>query len=73
MNQKELKKHRALIQQIGTAALIEMFEITKGAISQWRLKGIPKARLMYLELRRPELFVDSTKPASSKQPPREQL
>ncbi|MDP2758915.1 MAG: hypothetical protein Q8O64_00725 [Sideroxyarcus sp.] len=73
MNDEELKKHGALINQIGTPALITMFGISKGAISQWRHNGIPKARLMYLKVVRPELFVESTKPASSKQPPKEKL
>lgn len=73
MNDRDLKKHKALISQIGTVALIEMFDVTKGAISQWRHKGIPKARLMYLELRRPDLFVESKKSTSSKQPRKEKL
>ncbi|MFH2134461.1 MAG: hypothetical protein ABII81_04685 [Pseudomonadota bacterium] len=71
MNEEELKKHGALINQIGTPVLTTMFGISKGAISQWRHNGIPKARLMYLELVRPELFVEATESTSSKQPHKE--
>lgn len=67
MDNKELEKHRQLIDQIGTAPLMEMFEISKGAVSQWRSNGIPKARLMYLELIHPELFVVPRKANSTKQ------
>lgn len=73
MDSKELKKHQALIELIGTPALMEMFEITKGAVSQWRTSGIPKARLMYLELHSPELFVDFNKSKSSSQPRKEKV
>lgn len=71
MDSKELKKHRALIEQMGTVPLMAMFDISKGAISQWRSNGIPKARLMYLELSHPELFSDSPKSKSLKQPRKE--
>jgi hypothetical protein len=73
MDSKELKKHQALIERIGTPALMSMFEITKGAVSQWRTNGIPKARLMYLELHSPELFVDFNKSKSSKQSRKERV
>ena len=73
MDSKELKKHQALIEQIGTPALMELFEITKGAISQWRTSGIPKARLMYLKLHSPELFVEFKKSKSTKQSRKEKI
>ena len=71
MDSKELKKHRALIEQMGTVPLMAMFDISKGAISQWRSNGIPKARLMYLELSHPELFSGPPKSKSLKQPRKE--
>lgn len=71
MDSENLKKHKALIKLLGTSALMELFEVTKGAISQWRQNGIPKSRLMYLELKRPDLFVESKKSTSSKQPRKE--
>ncbi len=36
--------------------MAEIFQLTTGAVSQWRTSGIPKARLMYLKLLRPDLF-----------------
>ena len=40
----------------GTCAVASICEVTTGAVSQWRLTGIPKPRLMYLRLLRPEVF-----------------
>ena len=40
----------------GSSAVAELFEITVGAVSQWRNYGIPKARLMYLKVARPDVF-----------------
>jgi predicted transcriptional regulator len=42
----------------GTAAVAKIFEISDAAVSQWRSSpaGIPKGRLMYLRLLKPELF-----------------
>lgn len=44
----------------GTAAVAKLCEVNSQAVSQWRRKGIPKARLKYLELLRPDLFQRST-------------
>ena len=53
----------------GTGAVAELFDVTTGAVSQWRLSGIPKARLMYLKLLRPDLFSDTPKkPAAPSRP-----
>ena len=71
MDNKQIKQHQELINKIGTAVLMDMFHISKGAISQWRNNGIPKVRLMYLELSHPELFVTPQKSKSSKQPRKE--
>lgn len=43
----------------GTVEVSELCEIAPSAVSQWRLTGIPKARLMYLKLLRPDLFAAS--------------
>lgn len=45
----------------GTSKVSEMCEVTTGAVSQWRDDGIPKARLMYLRLLRPDVFKDDAK------------
>lgn len=38
----------------GTGAVAELCEIDPGAVSQWRKKGIPKSRLKFLRLARPD-------------------
>jgi hypothetical protein len=47
-----------IIQRLGgptkTAALCE---VTTQAVSQWQQNGIPKARLQFLRLARPDVFV----------------
>lgn len=40
----------------GTCAVSSICEVTTGAVSQWRVTGIPKSRLMYLRLLRPDIF-----------------
>jgi hypothetical protein len=58
----------------GTIAVAALCEVTSPAVSQWRTKGIPKARLMFLRAIRPEVFGGSVLPASSvgqSVPPRE--
>lgn len=48
-----------IIQRLGgptkTAALCE---VTTQAVSQWQQNGIPKARMQFLRLARPEVFVE---------------
>ena len=39
----------------GTAAAARLFDVSMAAICQWRKRGIPKARRMYIELKWPEL------------------
>jgi hypothetical protein len=43
----------------GTKATAELFGIESAAVSQWRRNGIPKPRMQYLRLARPELFLTS--------------
>lgn len=40
----------------GTTKVAELCEVAKASVSQWRAAGIPKARLMFLRLARPEIF-----------------
>ncbi len=50
-------EHSLLIDQLGgTVATATLAEVTPAAVSQWRRTGIPKARLMFLRLARPEIF-----------------
>lgn len=50
-------EHSRLIDLLGgTVETAKLAEVTPAAVSQWRRTGIPKARLMYLRLARPEIF-----------------
>jgi hypothetical protein len=40
----------------GTGAAAQLCEVSDAAVSQWRHDGIPKARLKYLQVVRPDLF-----------------
>lgn len=40
----------------GTNAVARLCEIEPASVSEWRKTGIPKARLMFLRLARPEVF-----------------
>jgi len=42
----------------GTGELAKLCRVSAQAVSQWRWKGIPPARLMFLELLRPDVFYD---------------
>lgn len=43
----------------GTNAVARMCNVKPASVSQWRTDGIPQARLMYLQLLRPDLFEES--------------
>lgn len=45
----------------GTVATAQLCQVTPQAVSQWREEGIPQARLMFLQLARPEVFVKRPK------------
>lgn len=47
----------------GTVAVAELFEIAPPSVSEWRHRGIPRARLMFLRLAHPELFPQPAQPA----------
>ena len=40
----------------GTSKVAELFNITTGAVSQWRESGIPDSRMFSIKLLRPDLF-----------------
>lgn len=40
----------------GTAKVAEICEVKPPSVSEWRTKGIPRARRQYLELLRPDVF-----------------
>lgn len=41
----------------GTFRVAEMCEVRPPSVSEWRKRGIPKARLLFLRLARPDVFV----------------
>lgn len=40
----------------GTVAVARLCDTSPSAVSQWRQSGIPKPRLMYLRVVRPDVF-----------------
>lgn len=40
----------------GTSKVAMLCQVTTGAVSQWRKRGIPDARLMFLKIKRPKVF-----------------
>ncbi len=56
-----------LIDKIGGPTVVaKLLEVTPQAVSQWRDKGIPRARMMYLRLVRPDLFQSVPTPEPDK-------
>lgn len=53
---KQAEANRIIDAMGGTVAVCELFEITSGAVSQWRESGIPDARMFSIKLLRPDLF-----------------
>lgn len=43
----------------GPVAVARICEVAPQAVSQWKRSGIPKARLMFLKLARPDVFEKS--------------
>lgn len=56
ITEKQTEASRIIDALDGTSKVAEIFDITTGAVSQWRDDGIPKARLQYIQLLRPDLF-----------------
>jgi|JI10StandDraft_1071094.scaffolds.fasta_scaffold2989331_1 hypothetical protein len=40
----------------GTSAVAELCEVKPPSVSEWRTNGIPKARIQFLRLAKPEVF-----------------
>ncbi|AVR22534.1 hypothetical protein A8H40_24785 [Burkholderia multivorans] len=40
----------------GTAATAQLCQVRMPSVSEWRRNGIPRARLLFLRLARPDLF-----------------
>lgn len=40
----------------GTFRVAEMCEVRPPSVSEWRKNGIPRARLMFLQLAKPDVF-----------------
>lgn len=50
-------KSTELIKRLGgSGEVARLCDVTVGAVSQWKTAGIPKARLMYLRVIRPDAF-----------------
>jgi len=47
----------------GTMAVTRLCEVKSASVSNWRWKGIPRARLMFLKAVRPDVF--KAEPAKS--------
>ncbi|PCE32801.1 hypothetical protein BZL54_09115 [Burkholderia ubonensis subsp. mesacidophila] len=41
----------------GTGAVADLFEIDDAAVSQWRRNGIPKPRMQFISVARPDVLV----------------
>lgn len=47
----------------GTGAVAELCEVRPPSVSEWRHKGIPRARLKFLRAVRPDVFGAEQRPA----------
>jgi hypothetical protein len=64
--------HSRLIDALGgTVAAARVFEVRPQAVSQWRRQGIPKPRMMFLALLRPDLneLIDAARPEEAIEQP----
>ena len=53
------KKHIEFIQRLGGATKVAVIcEVTRGAVSQWKVRGIPKAQLNFLKTKFPKDYSD---------------
>jgi len=41
----------------GTFEVARLCEVQPPSVSEWRKNGIPRARLMFLRLKRPDVFI----------------
>ena len=56
MNSKTTEHSRIIDALGGTGEVAKLCDVFPSAVSQWRTDGIPRARLMYLRVVRPEVF-----------------
>ena len=56
---KELTTDQIIDALGGTSETARLFGIAAASVSEWRKEGIPKSRLMYLKVVRPDLFVSA--------------
>ena len=57
MNQNNGIDPNKIIDRLGgTSATARLCEIEPASVSEWRTKGIPKARVLYLKAIRPDAF-----------------
>ena len=62
--------HSEIIDALGgTSKVATLCKVSTAAVSQWRADGIPQARLMFLELARPEVFKNANAQAETGTPP----
>jgi hypothetical protein len=63
VNQNEKHPDSELIDDLGgTTEAAKFFKVSAPSISEWRRTGLPKARMMYLQLARPDLFKKNKSP-----------
>lgn len=54
---KQIHPDSGLIDALGgTSKVAEFFEVTTGAVSQWRVFGMPKSRKKTIRFARPKVF-----------------
>jgi hypothetical protein len=71
MNSATNLEPKEIIKRLGgTSKTAELCEITKGAVSQWLINGIPKAQLKFLMAVRPEVFRANTSLRAMRRPPK---
>lgn len=46
----------------GTCETARLFEISPAAVSDWRKKGIPKSRILFLKVVRPDALAEEQAP-----------
>lgn len=51
----------------GTAEVARICNVRPPSVSEWRVKGIPEARRMYLEVLRPDVFSGGVVAAASEE------
>lgn len=52
----------------GTAEVARICNVRPPSVSEWRVKGIPEARRMYLEVLRPDVFASVVTGAAESAP-----